>query len=106
MQNDWMALPLIVHALFVQQMHTHSAFTECLIQFQCMLSGYLLPGIACAYTPSPRCPVPRSQPLSTTCPTQAPLDGKICTLYDDALDYKTVSFWSQALKQEMKRSSR
>ncbi|XP_015695024.1 BTB/POZ domain-containing protein At5g48130 [Oryza brachyantha] len=119
-QNDRMPLRLIVQALFVQQLHTHRAFTECSDSFRCMHSGELLvPGVgggaAAAYTPSPWCAViPTSQPLSTSSPytdTRAAQDGrKLRALTrdrrnddDDAAtsDYETASFRIQALEQEI-----
>ncbi|CAM0906496.1 unnamed protein product [Alopecurus aequalis] len=105
-QNERMPLRFIVQALFVQQMHTHRAFAERSDSFRCMLSGELLPGIGGAYTPSPGCPVPTSQPLSTTSPytdahTTVPMDGKLRARDDDASDYETASFRIQALEQEI-----
>ncbi|VAH28570.1 unnamed protein product [Triticum turgidum subsp. durum] len=107
-QNERMPLRFIVQALFVQQMHTHRAFAERSDSFRYMLSGELIPGVAGAYTPSPGCPVPTSQPLSTTSPytdahTNAALDGKLRARGDDdaASDYETASFRIQALEQEI-----
>ncbi|KAL6656859.1 hypothetical protein ACP70R_004639 [Stipagrostis hirtigluma subsp. patula] len=112
-QNDRMPLRLIVQALFVQQLHTHRAFTECSDSFRCAHSGELVPG-AGAYTPSPGCPaVPTSQPLSCSSAyagTQAshdappPRDAKLrATRGDDdgGSDYETASFRIQALEQEI-----
>ncbi|KAM3365087.1 hypothetical protein ACQJBY_015076 [Aegilops geniculata] len=107
-QNERMPLRFIVQALFVQQMHTHRAFAERSDSFRYMLSGELIPGVAGAYTPSPGCPVPTSQPLSTTSPytdahTNAALDRKLRARGDDdaASDYETASFRIQALEQEI-----
>uniref|UniRef100_A0A0E0LMQ7 NPH3 domain-containing protein n=1 Tax=Oryza punctata TaxID=4537 RepID=A0A0E0LMQ7_ORYPU len=124
-QNDRMPLRLIVQALFVQQLHTHRAFTECSDSFRCMHSGELLvPGsgggaAATAYTPSPGCAagVPTSQPLSTSSPytdtAHAARDGRKLLRAraragagdgdddDAASDYETASFRIQALEQEI-----
>ncbi|XP_051215159.1 BTB/POZ domain-containing protein At5g48130 [Lolium perenne] len=105
-QNERMPLRFIVQALFVQQMHTHRAFAERSDSFRYMLSGELIPGVAGAYTPSPGCPVPTSQPLSTTSPytdahTTVAMDGKLRARDDDASDYETASFRIQALEQEI-----
>ncbi|KAG8079964.1 hypothetical protein GUJ93_ZPchr0007g6292 [Zizania palustris] len=117
-QNDRMPLRLIVQALFVQQLHTHRAFTECSDSFRWIHSGELVPGGggggATAYTPSPGCAVPTSQPLRTSSPytdTQgAERDRKLRArdgdgdgdgLGDDASDYETASFRIQALEQEI-----
>ncbi|XP_037484387.1 BTB/POZ domain-containing protein At5g48130-like [Triticum dicoccoides] len=107
-QNERMPLRFIVQALFVQQMHTHRAFAERSDSFRYMLSGELIPGVAGAYTPSPGCPVPTSQPLSTTSPytdahTSAALDGKLRARGEDdaTSDYETASFRIQALEQEI-----
>uniref|UniRef100_A0ACD5UL24 Uncharacterized protein n=1 Tax=Avena sativa TaxID=4498 RepID=A0ACD5UL24_AVESA len=107
-QNERMPLRFIVQALFVQQMHTHRTFTERSDSFRYMLSGELIPGVAGAYTPSPGCPVPTSQPLSSTSPctdthTTVALDGKLLRARDDdaASDYETASFRIQALEQEI-----
>lgn len=104
-QNERMPLRLIVQALFVQQMHTHRAFTECSDSFRCVHSAELLPGGAGAHTPSPGCPVPTSQPLSTSSPymdthNHVPRDRKLRTR-DDESDYETASFRIQALEQEI-----
>ncbi|TVU38179.1 hypothetical protein EJB05_11535 [Eragrostis curvula] len=108
-QNDRMPLRLIVQALFVQQLHTHRAFTECSGSFRCMHSGELVPG-AGPYTPSPGCPaIPtsqsQSQPLSSSSPyvdSHATLrDAKLRARGDDASDYETASFRIQALEQEI-----
>ncbi|RLM85187.1 BTB/POZ domain-containing protein [Panicum miliaceum] len=102
-QNDRMPLRLIVQALFVQQLHTHRAFTECSDSFRCAHSGELVPG-AGAYTPSPGCPaIPTSQPLSGSSPYEshhAPRDARL-RARDDASDYETASFRIQALEQEI-----
>jgi hypothetical protein len=97
-QNERMPLRFIVQALFVQQMHTHRVFAERSDSFRYMLSG--------AYTPSPGCPVPTSQPLSTTSPytdahTTVAMDGKLRARDDDASEYETASFRIQALEQEI-----
>uniref|UniRef100_A0A0D9X0V6 NPH3 domain-containing protein n=1 Tax=Leersia perrieri TaxID=77586 RepID=A0A0D9X0V6_9ORYZ len=105
-QNDRMPLRLIVQALFVQQLHTHRAFTECSDSFRCMHSGELLvSGGAAAYTPSPGCAtaVPTSQPLSTSSPYT---DGRKLRARGDGDDdaasgYETASFRIQALEQEI-----
>ncbi|OEL23670.1 BTB/POZ domain-containing protein [Dichanthelium oligosanthes] len=101
-QNDRMPLRLIVQALFVQQLHTHRAFTECSDSFRCMHSGELVPG-AGAYTPSPGCPaaIPTSQPLSSSSPYDAPPRDAKLRARDDASDYETASFRIQALEQEI-----
>ncbi|CAL5061939.1 unnamed protein product [Urochloa decumbens] len=105
-QNDRMPLRLIVQALFVQQLHTHRAFTECSDSFRCVHSGELVVSGASAYTPSPGCPViPTSQPLSSGSPYEchhatAPRDAKL-RARDDASDYETASFRIQALEQEI-----
>ncbi|KAL6856194.1 hypothetical protein ACP4OV_018996 [Aristida adscensionis] len=116
-QNDRMPLRLIVQALFVQQLHTHRAFTECSDSFRCAHSGELVPG-AGAYTPSPGCPaIATSQPLGGGSPyacTQAsshgaapPRDAAKLRARDDAdadadaSDYETASFRIQALEQEI-----
>jgi hypothetical protein len=102
-QNDRMPLRLIVQALFVQQLHTHRAFTECSDSFRYVHSGELVPG-AGANTPSPGCPaVPTSQPLSTgsACDGQAPRGDAKLRARDDASDYETASFRIQALEQEI-----
>ncbi|XP_062187639.1 BTB/POZ domain-containing protein At5g48130-like [Phragmites australis] len=97
-QNDRMPLRLIVQALFVQQLHTHRAFTECSDSFRCMHSGELVPG-AGAYTPSLGCPaIPSSQPLSTSSPYE---DAHDIHAPRDASDYETASFRIQALEQEI-----
>ncbi|KAG2646481.1 hypothetical protein PVAP13_2KG511800 [Panicum virgatum] len=102
-QNDRMPLRLIVQALFVQQLHTHRAFTECSDSFRCVNSGELVAG-AGAYTPSPGCPaIPTSQPLSGSSPYEshhAPRDARL-RARDDASDYETASFRIQALEQEI-----
>ncbi|CAN6205899.1 unnamed protein product [Urochloa humidicola] len=106
-QNDRMPLRLIVQALFVQQLHTHRAFTECSGSFRCVHSGELVPG-AGLYTPSPGCPaIPTSQPLSSGSPYEshrAPAprerDARL-RARDDASDYETASFRIQALEQEI-----
>ncbi|RLN32994.1 BTB/POZ domain-containing protein [Panicum miliaceum] len=102
-QNDRMPLRLIVQALFVQQLHTHRAFTACSDSFRCAHSGELVPG-AGAYTPSPGCPaIPTSQPLSGSSPYEshhAPRDARL-RARDDASDYETASFRIQALEQEI-----
>lgn len=107
-QNERMPLRFIVQALFVQQMHTHRAFAERSDSFRYTLSGELIPGVAGAYTPSPGCPVPTSQPLSTTSPytdahTNVAPDGKLHARGDDdaTSDYETASFRIQALEQEI-----
>ncbi|KAG2638012.1 BTB/POZ domain-containing protein At5g48130-like [Panicum virgatum] len=104
-QNDRMPLRLIVQALFVQQLHTHRAFTECSDSFRCVHSGELVAGAgAGAYTPSPGCPaIPTSQPLSSSSPYEshhAPRDARL-RARDDASDYETASFRIQALEQEI-----
>jgi hypothetical protein len=101
-QNDRMPLRLIVQALFVQQLHTHRAFTECSDSFRYVHPGELAPG-AGAYTPSPGCPaVPTSQTLSTSSPydSHAPRDAKL-HVRNDASDYEAASFRIQALEQEI-----
>ncbi|XP_066400270.1 BTB/POZ domain-containing protein At5g48130-like [Miscanthus floridulus] len=102
-QNERMPLRLIVQALFVQQLHTHRAFTECSDSFRCMHSEELVPG-AGGYTPSPGCPaIPTSQPLSSSSPHDShrgPRDAKL-RARDDASDYETASFRIQALEQEI-----
>uniref|UniRef100_A0A0E0I2X0 NPH3 domain-containing protein n=2 Tax=Oryza TaxID=4527 RepID=A0A0E0I2X0_ORYNI len=119
-QNDRMPLRLIVQALFVQQLHTHRAFTECSDSFRCMHSGELLVPVsggaaaATAYTPSPGCTtaVPTSQPLSTSSPytdtAHATRDGRKLVRAragddddDAASGYETASFRIQALEQEI-----
>jgi hypothetical protein len=104
-QNERMPLRLIVQALFVQQMHTHRAFTECSDSFRCTRSGELVPG-AGGYTPSPGCPaIPTSQPLSGSSPYDshhhAPRDAKLRARDDASSDYETASFRIQALEQEI-----
>ncbi|KAF8669402.1 hypothetical protein HU200_051751 [Digitaria exilis] len=105
-QNDRMPLRLIVQALFVQQLHTHRAFTVCSDSFRCMHSGELVPG-AGAYTPSPGCPttIPTSQPLSSSSPYEnhhhAPRDAKLRARDDASSDYETASFRIQALEKEI-----
>lgn len=103
-QNERMPLRLIVQALFVQQLHTHRAFTECSDSFRCMHSGELVPGAGGGYTPSPGCPaIPTSQPLSSSSPYDShrgPRDAKL-RARDDASDYETASFRIQALEQEI-----
>ncbi|GJN32907.1 hypothetical protein PR202_gb21450 [Eleusine coracana subsp. coracana] len=92
-QNDRMPLRLIVQALFVQQLHTHRAFTECSDSFRCVHSGELVPGAA--YTPSPA--VPTSQPLSAS----SPRDAKLRARDDASSEYETASFRIQALELEI-----
>ncbi|CAL5084979.1 unnamed protein product [Urochloa decumbens] len=105
-QNDRMPLRLIVQALFVQQLHTHRAFTECSDSFRCVHSGEIVVSGASLYTPSPGCPaIPTSQPLSSGSPYEshhapAPRDAKL-RARDDASDYETASFRIQALEQEI-----
>ncbi|KAK3127542.1 hypothetical protein QOZ80_7AG0574760 [Eleusine coracana subsp. coracana] len=94
-QNDRMPLRLIVQALFVQQLHTHRAFTECSDSFRCVHSGELVPG---AYTLSPAAAaVPTSQPLSAS----SPRDVKLRARDDASSEYETASFRIQALEQEI-----
>jgi hypothetical protein len=95
-QNERMPLRLIVQALFVQQLHTHRAFTECSDSFRCMHSGELVPGAGGGYTPSPGCPaIPTSQPLSSSSPYDSHRGPR------DASDYETASFRIQVLEQEV-----
>lgn len=104
-QNDRMPLRLIVQALFVQQLHTHRAFTECSDSFRCMHSGELVPGAGAYNTPSPGCPaIPTSQPLSSSSPYEshhAPRDAKLRARDDASSDYETASFRIQALEKEI-----